>query len=158
MAASFSLAGTLRIVPQWTDELNTTTVVDSATVLVPLTFTNGTGADQANAFWKDVRTVAGGASDTVAIDGLSLNVFGGAGTLDLSSLRLIYVRNRSTTQALKYEFDETAKHIPIAPGGSFVWVAGNSATAPTFTETEIQISNAGGTAADYEIVLVGVKS
>ena len=160
MAASFSLSGTLRIVPQWTDDLNTTTVVDSATVLVPLTFANGTGADQANAFWKDKRTVAAAAQDFFQYSNLPLNVFGGTGTLNIATLKVVYVRNLSTTVPLNFERDESLP-ITIAPGGVLFWSASVSTSQPMCFSpigSELVIANGGASAADYEIVLVGVKA
>lgn len=164
MATSFSLAGTLRIVPQWTDDLNTTTVVDSATVLVPLTLTNGEGEGEANAFWKDVRTVAAGGSDVVNPATLSLNVFGGTGSLsiDPTKLRMLYVRNRSETQELLLvlsDDDET----PLPPLASILlfWPKNTSAGVGGFASPnggDLNVSNPGASAANYEIVLVGVKA
>ncbi len=160
MARAFSMTGSVRLSPQWTDDLNTTSVLDSTLINLALTLADGTGAGQANCYWKDVRTVSVNQSDTIALDDLPLKAFSGDGTLVLSALRLIYVRNLSATQRLTYVFDESQRSIALTPGGFFVWsgsvTLGGSVVEPTFSQTEIQISNGAGVAANYEILLVGV--
>lgn len=158
MAASFSLTGSLRLDPRWTDDLNTTTVLDSARVNISFTLANGDSDGEANAFWKDVRTVAGGGQDTLGFDGLPLNAFGGSGTANLAEIRMIFIRNLSETKTIRYLFDESSVVIPIAPRGSFLWFADSGTPAPTFSESEISISNPGSGAANYEIILIGVQA
>jgi hypothetical protein len=159
VAASFSLTGTLRLDPRLVDDLNTTLVTDATRVNLSLSLTNGDGDGEADAYWRDVRTVAGSGQDTIDLLALPLSVFGGSGTLDMATVRMIYIRNMSTTQPLSYEFDETNKRIDLAPGGVFLWSAGSdTAQTPIFSDSEIQLSNLGNSAADYEILLIGVKA
>lgn len=165
MPPSFSLSGQLRIVPSWTDSLSTTDVVDSVTIQVPLSFTNGTGPGQADAYWRDVRFVTGSATDVIAVTSLPINVFGGSRTLDLAQLRAIYVRNQSATLKLNYLHDGGAggPAIELAPGGFFCWIAPQPVAAPPMFSyisppNEIRVANPGATGASYEIVLVGVKA
>ena len=157
------MTGAVRLSPQWTDDLNTTSVLDSTLINLALTLADGTGAGQANCYWKDVRTVAGNNTDDVInINGLPLKAFGGNGTLSLSEMRLIYVRNLSTTQSLRYLFEESTRTILLSSGGVFLWVGQvaqlgqNLNTLPTFSATEILVRNTTNAAANYEILLVGV--
>jgi hypothetical protein len=164
VAASFSLTGSLRLDPRWVDDLNTTLVTDATRVNLTLSLTNGDGDGEADAYWRDVRTVAGELFDTIDLSALPLSVFGGAGTLELASVKLIYVRNLSTAQPLLYEFEESSRLIEISPGGVFMWsgsaeLTGESfPTLPVFSTSEIQLRNLGTSAADYEILLIGVKA
>ena len=85
-----------------------------------------------------------------------MDVYGGTDTIGLANVRLIYVKNRSTTVALSYAVG--AEAVALRPGGVFFWYAPSNATAATYSATEIRVTNAGGSAVDYELVLVGVKS
>lgn len=153
MAASFSLAGTLRIVPSWVDTLTATTVTDTATAQIGFTLTDGTGNDQANAGWRDKITVAAGQTATVTLSALTLNLFGGTGTLSLASQKVLLARNLSTTTAVTVALG-TAVTASLGPGG--VVYATRPATG--WAATTLTITNAGAAAADVELYLVGVKA
>lgn len=166
MAASFSLTGTVRIVPTWTDDLNTTTVSDSVTVNQAIALTDGDGSGEADGYWRDVRTVAASATDTIQLDDLPLNVMGGAGVLDLAELRLVYVRNRSETHNLNFWFGYksgittiTTSAIAVRPGGFVVHSSPDAQRVlANQLPTLVAVQNTGAGAADYEIVLVGVRT
>lgn len=156
MAASFSMTGAVRIVPVWTEPLDLVDVVDKTTIAETLTLANGTAAGQADAYWKDVRTVAASTTDTVDLTALPLDVYGGTDTISLANVRLIYVKNRSTTVALSYAVGSEA--VALRPGGIFFWSAPSNAAAAAYSATEIRVTNAGASAADYEILIAGVQS
>lgn len=156
MAASFSMAGSVRVVPTWTDPLDLVDVVDRTTIAETLTLADGTAAGQADCYWKDVRTVAASTTDTVDLTALSLDVYGGTDTISIANARLIYVKNRSTTVALSYAVG--AEAVAVRPGGVFLWYAPSNATAAAYSATEIRVTNAGASAVDYEVVVVGVKT
>ena len=158
MAASFSLTGSLRLDPRWTDDLNTTTVTDSARVNITFALANGDDDGEADVYWKDVRTVAGAGRDTFGFDSLPLNAFGGSGSANLAEIRVIFIRNLSETKTLQYEFDESSTVIRIAPSGSFLWFSDTDTPAPTFSDSEIRLFNPGAGSANYEIILIGVKA
>lgn len=158
MSTSLSITGQLRIAASWVDDLAATTVTDSASVSRILSLATGTGAGQVNGYWRDVRTVAGsGATDTIDTTALPLSVFGTAGTLNLASVKVIYVRNQSTTVTLTYDVNGANYGLP--PGGVFLWTAGTAPTNKWFHGNNIVIE--GGAApgnASYEIILAGVKA
>jgi hypothetical protein len=155
MSTNLSITGQLRIAASWVDDLSATTVTDSASVSRLLSLVNGTGAGQVNGYWRDVRTVAGSATDTIDTTDLPLSVFGTAGTLNLASVKLIYVRNQSTTVTLTYDIDGTNCGLP--PGAVFLWNAGTAPTAKWFEGDDIVIEG-GSASATYEIILAGVKA
>ena len=155
MPASLSITGQLRVSASWVDDLTNTTVTDSASVLRSLSLTNGTGAGQVNGYWRDVRTVAGSATDTIDTTSLPLSVFGTAGTLNLATVKLIYIRNQSTTVTLTYDIAGTNCGLP--PESVFLWTAGTGPTNKWFDGNNIVIEG-GSTSAMYEIVLAGVKA
>lgn len=155
MSTSLSVSSQLRIVASWVDDLTAATVTDSATVQRPVALANGTGAGQANGYWRDVRTVAGSATDTIDTTSLPLSVFGTAGTLNLASVKFIYVRNLSTTVTLTYDINGANHGIP--PGGMFVWTAGTAPTNKWFHGSSVVVEG-GSASAQYEIILAGVKA
>jgi hypothetical protein len=158
VAASFSLTGSLRLDPRWTDDLNTTTVTDSARVNITFALANGDDDGEADAYWKDVRTVAASTTDTIDLSELPLSLFGGSEPLDMATVRMIYVRNLSTTIELTYAI-AGGSDAGIPPGGSFMWFA-PEATADVWLAGSqlIEIANDGASAANYEIILIGVKA
>lgn len=156
MAASFSLTGTIRLTPVWTEPLDLVDVVDRTAIAETISLSDGDGAGEADSYWKDVRTVAASTTDTVDLTALPLDVYGGTDTLSLANVRLIYVKNRSATVALSYAVG--AETIALRPGGLFFWYAASNAAAAAYSATEIRVTNAGASAVDYEIVLAGVKT
>lgn len=154
MATTFSLSGSLRVVPRLTDTLNLTDVVDTATVNLSFALADGDGANEADTYWRDVVTVAGGDTETVDLTDLDLNVFGGTGTLDMAAQKVVIVRNRSETVAVSVAMG-TSLTATLGPGGL---VYATKTDAAGWAETSLTLANAGGTAADIEIYLVGVKA
>lgn len=155
MSTTLTVTGQLRIAATWVDDLTATTVTDSATVSRLLAFASGTGANQANAYWRDVRTVGISATDTINTTALPLSVFGTAGTINMASVKLIYVRNQSATVTLTY--DVAGTNLGLPPGGIFVWTAGTAPTNKWFDAGNIVIEG-GSASATYEIVLAGVRA
>lgn len=155
MSTTLSITGQLRIAASWVDDLTATTVTDSASVQRTLSLATGTGAGQVNGYWRDVRTVATAATDTIDTTALPLSVFGSAGTLNLASVKLIYVRNQSTTVTLKYDIDGSEYGLP--PGAVLLWTAGTAPADTWFHAGDIVIKG-GAASATYEIVLAGVKA
>ena len=165
MAASFSFAGTLRVVPSWVDDLNTTALTDSVTALIPFTLTDGTGSGQANGYYKDVVTIAAGATANVDLRALPLVFMGGTGTLSLASVKVLLIRNRSTTASLSAGVSVTnrwtalsADSIAIGPEGVLYTTHLAAGLATTTTNKVLAITNNGAAAADLEVYVVGVKA
>lgn len=165
MAASFSLTGSLRVVPRWTDELNTTTVTDTATANLAFTLADGTGDDQANGYHKDVITIAAGGTATVDLRALSLNIMGGTGTLSLAKVKTLLVKNRSTTASLSVGGTTSNRWTALAAGATTIGPDGvlyvshpKGGYATTASDKVLAITNNGAAAADVEIYIVGVKA
>lgn len=165
MAASFALAGTLRVVPTWTDDLNTTTVVDSATASLTFTFTDGTGNGNANGYYKDVVTIAAAATASVDLRALPLNVFGGTATLSLAKVKLLLIRNRSATASLSVNGSISnrwtalsAGAMTLGPEGVLYVTHANAGYSTSASDKVLAIANNGAAAADVEIYIVGVKT
>ena len=158
MATEFSLTGQVRLDPRWVDDLNTTVVTDSVRVLVPIVLANGDGDGEADVYWRDVRTAPVGGTDFIDLANLPLSVFGGSGTVDMATVRLIYIRNLSDDTAIEYQISGgSAPQLP--PGGVFLFSANTASAVVWLADSQlIEISPVGSASADYEIVLVGVQA
>lgn len=156
MAANFSLTGRVRLVPTWTEPLDLVNVIDRTAIDQAITFVDGDGAGEADCYWRDVRTVAANGVNSVNRTSLPLNTYGGTATLNMASIRLIYVKNKSATNEIAYQLGGDL--VLLSPGGVFFWCSGNASAAPIVAPNTITIENDNGTSADYEIVLVGVKA
>jgi len=151
MSTTFSLTGQVRVTPSWVDDLSTTDLVDSVTFLQSLSLASGTGAGQATAYWRDVLSVGAAATVTIDLEQLTVNVFGGAGGLNLETQKLILVRNRSTTIGVAVALG-TAVTADLDPGGIVL----ATSTATGWSEDELTLTNAGGSAVSVEVYLVGL--
>jgi hypothetical protein len=165
VAASFSLTGSLRIVPRWDDDLNTTTVTDTATVNLAFALADGTGDDQANGYYKDVVTIAASGTATIDLRALPLTIMGGTGTLSLAKVKALLIVNRSTTASLAVNGSTTNRWTALSAGAMTLGPEGvlyvthlNAGYATTATDKVIAITNNGASAADVEVYIVGVKS
>lgn len=155
MSTTLTVTGQLRIAASWVQDLTLTSVTDAATVSRLLSFANGTGANQANAYWRDVRTVGISATDTIDTTALPLSLYGTGGTINMASVKLIYVRNQSATVTLTYDIGGTNLGLP--PGGIFCWTAGTAPANKWFDGSNIVIEG-GAASATYEIILAGVRA
>ena len=165
MAASFSLTGSLRIVPRWADDLNTTTVTDTATVNLAFALADGTGDDQANGYYKDVITIAASGTATVDLRALPLTIMGGTGTVSLAKIKTLLVKNRSTTASLSVGGTTSNRWTALAAGATTLGPDGviyvshpKGGYATSASDKVIAITNNGGSAADVELYIVGVKA
>lgn len=165
MAAEFSLTGSLRIVPRWVDDLSTTAVTDTATVNLAFALANGTGDDQADAYHKDVITIAAAATATIDLRSLAVKLFGGAGTVSLAKVKTLLVVNRSSTASLSVGGSTANRWTALAAGAATIGPDGvlyvshpNGGYATSASDKVIAITNNGAAAADVELYVVGVKS
>jgi hypothetical protein len=95
----------------------------------------------------------------IDLSALPLSLFGGSEPLDIETVRMIYVRNLSATTTLEYVLPDF--QFSIAPQGVFLWSNSLPAqNAPLFANDslELHINNLGASAANYEIILIGVKA
>lgn len=154
MTATFTLAGNIRLVPRWEDDIGPADLSDTTTFLQTLAIENGTGTGQANSYWRDVITLAASAVWTYDGTALPLTVMSATGSLSIATPRMLYVRNRSTASALRW--DSTDATVDIAPGGTLFWNAPATVTKTPFASATV--TNIGAASAIFEVMIVGVKS
>lgn len=165
MTAAFTMTGTLRLVPSWVDDLTAAAVTDSASVLLQFPLTNGTGSGQANGYYKDVITVPATGTASVNLRSMPLSVLGGSGTLSLACVKVLLVRNRSTTRTLLMAGNVSdrwsalfADAVTLPPSTSMLASELVAGWAVTTSSRVLQFANAGAAAADVEVYVVGVKA
>ena len=163
--ATFSLSAALRVIPKWVESLAVRDVTDTTTAALSLTLEDGTGANQANAYWRDVITIAAGATTTVDLTALPLKAFGGTGTLSLAAAKLVLAVNRSDVAGVTFNGTATNRWATFI-GGAATLPAGatlyatSTAAGWTINGTNklVTITNTGSVAATVELYFVGVKT
>lgn len=130
----------------------------SASYALPIT--DGTGANQAQTAWSSSASASG----TFANDLTIQNLPDDRGEVYLTSVKVIYIRNKSSTYSLLVTFNNWTSldsallpiNLNIRPGGVFVytnptasgWTTDGSSTMSLIAEGE-------GQTVDYDVLLVG---
>jgi hypothetical protein len=148
------------------DSLDNSTVRDEVSKSYSLSITNGTGASQANQLWHDTRTVLTGATDSLDLAGVLTN--GIRQTVTFASIKLVLVKAAAANSTIISVTRPAANGVPIfsaagdaaplGPNGVFLWsspVSGVTVTAST--GDLLDIVNAAGASATYDIFIVGVQ-
>jgi len=131
-------------------------------------FTNGVGANQANVIWSDQRTLTTGASEDLDLIGGGLtDAFGVA--VAPAKLRAVVITSASANTTNLTLFGDAASvlllntaatTVTLQPGGMYVYTAPATAgvTVTATTADIIQVVNAAGASATYNIILLGTSS
>jgi hypothetical protein len=141
-----------------TNNLSSEVRVAAATYSLPLA--DGTGANQAQVAWTSSATVTGSGADELVVQALTDD----RGTVSLSAVKAIYIRNKSSLYALAVTVDNWTALDPtlypfnavIQPGGVIAltnptatgWTTGASSAILLIAQGEEQT-------VDYDILLVG---
>lgn len=128
------------------------------------TITNGTGANQAQQHWSDIRTLAG-TSETLDLAGALTNAFGS--TVTFATLRAIIIRNLSSTAGHDLIVggaaapiaglfgDAASDKLKIRAGGTLVLLAPLDGYTITATSADGLKLDSGANTFNYEIILIG---
>lgn len=131
-------------------------------------FTNGTGANQANAIFTDTRTLAASASEDLDLAGALVDAFGATLTFDKVKALIIkadaantndvLVGGAASAQAAAF-FGDASDVVKVKPGGTLALIAPD-ATGYDITATSadlLKIANSSsGSGVGYTIIIVGV--
>jgi hypothetical protein len=149
-----------------TKALDLNTLRDAMNLTRGVSLTNGTGANQADSLFHDVRTLADAANETLDLhDGTLVNGFGD--TVTLNKLKGIYIKNNSLDANLLIGgaatvqlgiFNDVTDVLKLPPGGDFFMTAPGSAGVDVTTNSKLKIAHDGtGTSSlTYDIIVVGV--
>lgn len=151
-------------------DLGTATDLVKALNLVGVTFSNGTGANQANQMFADQRTLTASSSEDLDLAGVLTNNLGSTVTFarvkaiivkaSSSNTNNVLVGGASATQFVNWVAN-ASDIITVRPGGAFILLApdatGYAVTAGT--GDLLKIANSGGTTSvTYDIILIGATS
>lgn len=148
------------------DSLDLGTVKDDLEKLYTLDLPTGTGSGQANQLFHDQRVVNSGATDSLDLAGVLQNAI--RQTVTFSSIKAVIVKaaagnttNLSITRPAANGvpiFAAAGDACPIGPGGIFVWCSpGAGVTVTGGTGDLLDIVNAAGAAATYDVIIIGVQ-
>lgn len=149
-----------------TNDLDLGEPTDDIALTRGISFTDGTGANQADIVWHDTRTLTDGESETLSLDTGSLkDAFGTELSFDI--LKGLYIKNNSTDAYLLVGaatgtqlglFNHTSDILKIPPGGEFFYSAPNATGLDTTSNPDLKIAHdgTGSSSLTYDIVLVGV--
>lgn len=156
----FTCQGVLKLKPSWSQDLVASTVSDSIIVnnLFQLS-SDDAEPDYANGLWKDgwILTTSAISIDLLALD---QKVFGGAGLLEFSTIKMVYAENRGENDA--EIFGSVASRWPgasadsvIVPAGGIIYQTFPAGVAVGSGSSIVSLRSAAGTT-DLAICFVGV--
>jgi len=154
----------LQIAAVETSTADLSATVTTTNVSRSISFATGTGANQAQVAWSDSRTIDPSGEDIPDLAALD----DARGTVAFTAIKLIYIRNTGT-QAINWngngDWDTGPEKLPdtanyeIPPAG--IYLASNPSAAGWAVGASGQyltLVNNGGTAASYDILLIGEGS
>lgn len=149
---------------QNTKALDLDSVVDPLSASAGITWTFGTGANQANLLWHDSRsTDATGETIDIYAGGVEKTAFGTL--LTMEAIKLLYVKNTHATLVLKVLGTATtaigicsdpSDIIEIPPGGSLLWMCPTAAGIVTTTNKNLKFASKTAGTITYDVVLLGL--
>ena len=144
-----------------TNDLSSSLRVASATYSLPLA--DGTGANQAQVTWTNTATNNGSTADELIMQSLSDE----RGTVSLTAVKAIYIRNKSSLYGLRVTVDSwtslDSALLPfnlVLPAGGVCVYTNPTATGWTTTASSALsiLASAEGQSVEYDILLVGEGS
>ena len=164
MPLEFKQSGTVKVTATWTDTQSLADIVETAVINPSILLADGTGDGMANRLWQFTGTAAANSSQTLSMNQLSVSVYGGAGQLSISAVKLAYFMN-SGSVGLKFgswtpfvSSDSASPAWLSVPAGAFVLAGCSNGGWSTSADLTMVVQNATATACDFSIVLVGVEA
>lgn len=128
---------------------------------------DGTGSGAADKLFHDQRTLLTGANENLDLAGVLADAFGG--TLTFAKIKAILVRAAdANTTELTVKSDGAAgvpmfaalgDGIKVPPGGTFLWTAPQGGIVVTAATGDLlNVANAAGASAIYDIIVVGTSA
>ena len=166
MAEAVSLQVVFKLIGAMTQATDLSSPSDVLSRDYTMAYANGTGANQANMWWHDQRTLTASATEDLDLAGSLTSVFGT--TITLTSLKGVFVY-AATANTNNVNVTRPASNgitwllaagdgISIKPGAFLAWFdpSANGATVTAATADLITFTNsAGGTSVVYDVFLLG---
>jgi len=163
--STFSCTGRVTMSPTWSEDLDLTAIVDKTTVSISTALTDGTGNDQADAYWRDTITIAASATTSLDLRSLSRQLMGGTATDVFAKVKILCLQNKSPTASLSVGASVAdrwtalaAGAVTVAPSGVFYVAFPLAGYTTSASDKVLAITNNGGAAADIDIFIVGVHA
>ena len=150
-----------------TNKANDLSVTKDDLILTPQKqFTPGTGNNQLDKLFHDMRTLADGANESLDLAGSLVDQFGT--TITFVKIKAMLIRNLSATQTLTIGagsnpflnwVGDATDVIKIPPNGMFLLVAPLAGFAVVAGTGDIlKVVNSAGAVCDYQIALAGTSA
>ena len=163
--STFSVTGRVTMNPTWSEDLDLTAIVDKTTVSLPTALTNGTGNDQADAYWRDTITISASATTNLDLRALSRQLMGGTATDVFAKVKMLAVHNKATAGTISVGVSVSdrwtalaADSITVGPQGVFYVAYPGAGYSTGASDKVLAITNNGASAADIDIYIVGVHA
>jgi hypothetical protein len=163
--STFNVTGRVTMTPTWSEDLDLTAIVDKTTVALSTALADGTGNDQADAYWRDTITIAAAATTSLDLRGLSRQLMGGTATDTFSKVKILAIYNKATAGTLSVGASVAnrwtalaAGVITLGPQGVFYVTHPGGGYATGASDKVLAITNNGAAAADLDIYIVGVHA
>ncbi len=171
MAATLSTEVKASLAWLMQDAQGLTTVADASRLEYAAPLDNGAAADQADALWHDLRTLAASANDDLVLSALAQTLFESAVTVGFAAIKALLIVNTATTAGEELivgaaasdpwgaPFGATAHQVRVPAGACLLLVNTKSGwTVSGGSADVLRIANAGAGSIDYKIALVGVRA
>jgi len=163
--STFNVTGRVTMTPTWSEDLDLTAIVDRTNVSLSTAFTDGTGNDQADAYWRDTITIAAAATTNLDLRALSRQLMGGTATDIFSKVKILAIYNKAMAGTLSIGVSVTnrwtalaAGTITVGPQGVFYVTYPGAGYSTGASDKVLAITNNGAAAADLDIYIVGVHA
>lgn len=110
--STFQMGGVLSMAAKWVD--GSATAADAVQVQLPLS--GGSGAGQADSYWRMSISIAAGATHNIDLTALAASYFGGSVSLYLYSVKVLMLRNLSLKTPLAVNSAATNAWTAFRPG------------------------------------------
>lgn len=146
----------------YTRDLDLADPKDILSKTIEQAFATGTGDDQADQMFHDIRTLGDAATEDLDLYGGLTNAFGV--TLNFLKIKAMIIRNLSTTQTISVggaaatQFSNwvaNVSDIVVLPPESWLCLVNPAGYAVTSALDLLKIANSAGASANYEIILIG---
>jgi hypothetical protein len=163
--STFAVTGRVTMTPTWSEDLDLTAIVDRTNVSLSTAFTDGTGNDQADAYWRDTITIAAAATTNLDLRALSRQLMGGTATDTFAKVKILAIYNKATAGTISVGVSVSDRwtalaggSITLGPQGVFYVTYPGDGYSTGASDKVLAITNNGASAADIDIYIVGVHA
>jgi len=168
MATSLEVQVGISVRGQYTNTTDLGSSVQKVGYAPVCNFSNGTGAEQANKYFEDTRTLTASSTEDLDLYGGLTDVFGN--TLNITKIKFIIIRAAATNtndvvvggaagSPIVSLFGTATDKINLKPGTGICLFATDSTAYAVVTSTAdlLKVANGGGTTSvSYDIIIGGV--